>query len=120
MECVHAETVYTGKKVLEDAYVVFDGRKIVSVGKTAKGEERGSFQVITPAFIDAHSHIAMVRAGEPASEAEANDQMDTILAVPDALDSVQMDDESLRDATEMGVLYSCVVPGSTTANGGQR
>jgi imidazolonepropionase-like amidohydrolase len=118
MDCVHGELIYTGRKVLEDAYVVFKGQRIVSVGKTARGDEQGSFKVITPAFIDAHSHIAMVRAGEPASEAEANDQMDPILAVPDALDSVQMDDESLRDATEMGVLYSCVVPGSGNIIGG--
>jgi imidazolonepropionase-like amidohydrolase len=118
MEHVHGKTVYTGRKVLEDAFVVFDGQRIVSVGKSKKGEDRGSFEVVAPAFIDAHSHIAMVRAGEPASEAEANDQMDPILAVPDALDSVQMDDDSLRDATEMGVLYSCVVPGSGNIIGG--
>jgi imidazolonepropionase-like amidohydrolase len=118
MEHVHGETVYTGRKVLEDACVVFNGQRIVSVGRTRKGDDRGSFRVITPAFIDAHSHIAMVRAGEPAAEAEANDQMDPILAVPDALDSVQMDDESLRDATEMGVLYSCVLPGSGNIIGG--
>jgi imidazolonepropionase-like amidohydrolase len=36
----------------------------------------------------------------------------------DALDSVQMDDSALRDAVEMGVLYSCVVPGSGNIIGG--
>jgi imidazolonepropionase-like amidohydrolase len=118
MECIHGEVVYTGRKVLEDAYVVFDGQRIVSVGKTPKGDDHGSYQVVTPAFIDAHSHIGMVRAGEPAQEAEANDQMDPILAVTDALDSVQMDDQSFADATEMGVLYSCVVPGSGNIIGG--
>lgn len=118
MNCVRARTVYTGKKVIENAHVVFNGQKIVGVSKEKKGRLLGRFRVITPAFIDPHSHMAMVRAGEPAAESEANDHMDPILAVPDALDSVQMDDDSLKDAIEMGVLYSCVLPGSGNIIGG--
>jgi imidazolonepropionase-like amidohydrolase len=72
----------------------------------------GKYAAITPAFIDPHSHIGMARAGEPSREAEANDQMDPLFLLPDALDSVQMDDPAFKDAVEMGVLYSCVLPGS--------
>ncbi len=68
--------------------------------------------MLTPAFIDPHSHIGMERAGEPSGEGEANEQLDSILALADALDSVQMDDKAFADAVEYGVLYSCVVPGS--------
>ncbi len=39
---------------------------------------------MTPAFIDPHSHIGLVRAGEPASEEEANEKMDSIIALADA------------------------------------
>ncbi|MGR3177066.1 MAG: amidohydrolase family protein [Candidatus Anammoxibacter sp.] len=35
-----------------------------------------------------------------------------IMPLPDALDSVQMDDAAFKQAVEMGVLYSCVMPGS--------
>ena len=118
MNCVHGKTVYTGKKVIENAYVTFEGKRCAGVSKQKKGQLLGRFDVVTPAFIDAHSHIAMVRAGEPYQEGEANEHMDIILAVPDALDSVQMDDESLKDALEMGVLYSCVLPGSGNIIGG--
>jgi len=45
--------------------------------------------------------------------------MDTILALADALDSVHMDDQAFREAVEMGVLYSCVVPGSGNIIGGR-
>jgi imidazolonepropionase-like amidohydrolase len=38
--------------------------------------------------------------------------MDSVLAISDALDSVQMDDVAFRDAVEAGVLYSGVLPGS--------
>ena len=104
--------------MVEDAYVVFSGKKIVGVSKEKKGKLVGRFPVVTPAFVDPHSHIAMIRAGEPGAESEANEHMDSILAVPDALDSVQMDDAALVDAIEAGVLYSCVLPGSGNIIGG--
>jgi imidazolonepropionase-like amidohydrolase len=118
MNCVRGKKVYTGKKVVKDAYVVFNGKKMVGVSKEKKGKLLGSFAVVTPAFVDPHSHIAMIRAGEPGAESEANEHMDSILAVPDALDSVQMDDSALKDAIEAGVLYSCVLPGSGNIIGG--
>jgi imidazolonepropionase-like amidohydrolase len=118
MNCVRGKKIYTGKKVVEDAYVVFNGKKIVGVSKEKKGKLVGRFPVVTPAFVDPHSHIAMIRAGEPGAESEANEHMDSILAVPDALDSVQMDDAALTDAIEAGVLYSCVLPGSGNIIGG--
>lgn len=119
MNCIFAKTIYTGKSIVSDAYLVFSGQKISGISKTAKGQLLGKFNVLTPAFIDPHSHIGMERSGEPRSEGEANDQLDSILALTDALDSVQMDDKAFRDAVESGVLYSCVVPGSGNIVGGQ-
>ncbi len=117
--CIHGKIIYTGKKIVENAYLVFDGKKIVGVSKTKKGKLLGKFPVVVPAFIDAHSHIGMVRSGEPMQEAEANEHMDSLMALPDALDSVQMDDVALRDAVEQGALYSCVLPGSGNIMGGR-
>lgn len=118
MNCVQAKTMYTGKSVVENVYLLFDGQKIVGISKSKDGTLLGTFDVVTPAFVDPHSHIGMNRAGEPRDEAEANEHMSPILALPDALDSVQIDDAALRDAVEMGVLYSCVVPGSGNIIGG--
>lgn len=119
MKCIQAKTIYTGNSVLQNAFLLFDDQKIAGTGKTQKGELLGSFECLTPAFIDPHSHIGMVRSGEPGAEAEANEKLDTILALADALDSLQMDDSSFRDAVEMGVLYSCIVPGSGNVIGGR-
>lgn len=119
MNCVYGKMIYTGKSVLEDRYLVFEGKKISGLSKSPGGALLGKYPVITPAFIDAHSHIGMARAGEPNKEAESNDHLDSILPLPDALDSVQMDDPSFRDAVEMGVLYSCVLPGSGNILSGQ-
>jgi imidazolonepropionase-like amidohydrolase len=119
MNCIFAKTIYTGESIVRDGYLVFGGSTIAGLSKTAKGQLLGEFEVLTPAFIDPHSHIGMERSGEPSAEGEANDHLDSILALPDALDSVQMDDKAFREAVEAGVLYSCVVPGSGNILGGQ-
>jgi len=118
MNYISAKTIYTGKKVLSNANLLFSGKKISAVSKTKNGRNLGKFNVLTPAFIDPHSHIGMERAGEPSTEGEANEHQDPILVLTDALDSIQMDDKALKDAVEMGVLYSCVMPGSGNIIGG--
>jgi imidazolonepropionase-like amidohydrolase len=118
MKCVYAKIIYTGKTIRENAYLNFSGNKISGISASITGELIGEFEVITPAFIDPHSHIGMQRAGEPSDQSEANERLDSILALPDALDSVQMDDSAFQGAIEMGVLYSCVVPGSGNIIGG--
>ena len=45
--------------------------------------------------------------------------MESLLFLADALDSVQMDDSAFRDSVEIGVLYSCVLPGSGNIVGGR-
>jgi imidazolonepropionase-like amidohydrolase len=119
MNCVFGKTIFTGKSIVTDAYLIFNGRQIVGLSKSSKGQLLGKFDVLTPAFIDPHSHIGMERSGEPSGEGEANDKLDSILALADALDSVQMDDKAFRDCVESGVLYSCVLPGSGNIVGGQ-
>jgi len=118
MNSIFAKTLFTGKRIFSDAYLVYEGQEIVAVAKRKSGKLDGRYDVVTPAFVDPHSHIGMERAGEPIDQGEANDHSDSILALADALDSVQMDDNALRDAVEMGVLYSCVVPGSGNIIGG--
>jgi len=119
MNCIFAKTIYTGTSIFRDGYIIFSGPRITGLSKSAKGQLLGEFEVATPAFIDPHSHIGMERSGEPGAEGEANDHQDSILALSDALDSVQMDDNAFRQAVEAGVLYSCVVPGSGNIIGGQ-
>ena len=119
VKSVFAETLYTGKEVLKHTHLLFEGGTIKGISTERNGELIGKFPVVTPAFIDAHSHIGMERSGEPGPEGEANERMDTMLFLADALDSVQMDDTAFRDSVEMGVLYSCVLPGSGNLVGGR-
>ena len=118
MPAISASLVYTGREVIEDAAVVWEGDAIIAVGD-AQGDVLGQYPVITPALVDAHAHIGLIRSGEPGDEAEANERLAALLAHADVLDSIQMDDAGFRDSIECGVLYSCVVPGSGNIIGGQ-
>jgi len=112
------DLIYTGNGVVENGVVSIDGSTIAGVGTAAGGKGAASYPVITPAIIDAHCHIGLIRGGEPSDEAEANEHMGALLAHADVLDSIQMDDAGFEDSIESGVLYSCVLPGSGNIIGG--
>jgi len=114
---VRAELLFDGERMLTDATIVVEGDRVVEVGRRRLRPDFSGF--VTPALIDAHSHIGMWRQGEPGDEAEANDHSDQFSAVNDPLDSVYFDDAAFAEAVEFGVLYSCIVPGSGNLVGGR-
>ncbi|MFO8032768.1 MAG: hypothetical protein R6U22_09515 [Desulfohalobiaceae bacterium] len=118
MRCVKAKTMYTGKDKLQDVCLLWDDERIAGISSQEQGQVLQECQVLTPAFIDVHSHIGMVRSGEPAAEAESNEKQDSFTVLADPLDSLQMDDPALQDAVQSGVLYSCLLPGSGNIIGG--
>nr|WP_206203820.1 amidohydrolase [Thermococcus sp. 21S9] len=120
VKAVKATLLYDGLgNVQRDVYVVFD-KSIMDVTKEKpKDAEVVAEGVVTPAFIDGHSHIGMDRYGEPYQEGEANEQMDSVLPLVDALYSIYMDDKAFKHSIEFGVLYSSVLPGSGNIIGGK-
>ncbi len=120
-----ASVLYTGRpgRVLRNVYIVWEDDVITSISREKPRGVEEVFEydgaVVTPAFIDAHSHIGMDRAGEPYTEGEANEKYDSVLPVTDALYSIYMDDKSFKESIEWGVLYSCVLPGSGNIIGGR-
>ncbi|VFQ44833.1 amidohydrolase family protein [Desulfoluna butyratoxydans] len=100
-----------------DRYITIENDRIASISETApRWDSEG---IVTPAFIDPHSHIGMEREGEPSREGEANDEIGQILPLVDPVDSLYFDDRAFSDAVDFGVLYSCVVPGSGNLIGGK-
>jgi len=118
MKSILAHTLFDGYRFIKEVYVVFDGDKIMGIASEPKGDVIGE-GFVTPALIDSHSHIGMVRHAEPSVESEVNEQADLFLPDLDPLDSVYFDDKYFRDAVEFGVLYSCIVPGSGNLIGGK-
>ena len=114
---IHAEALFDGQGLQKDVTIVVEGQTIAEVKKRkSKADYSG---IVTPAFIDPHSHIGMHRAGEPSSEGEANDTTDQFLPINDPLNSVYFDDPALEEAVDFGFLYSCIVPGSGNLLGGR-
>lgn len=114
---IKANVLFDGKKSFKNRFIVVYGNKIIDVtSQKMKADYEG---YVTPAFIDAHSHIGMDRDGEPWQEAETNDHINQINPMNDPLNSIYFDDRAFKDAVDFGVLYSCVVPGSGNLIGGR-
>lgn len=117
MIVVKANVLYDGKTKLENRFIVIEDDKIV---KITEEEMKADYEgYVTPAFIDAHSHIGMFREGEPGGEAEGNDKSSQFLPLLNPLNSVYFDDRAFSDSVDFGVLYCCIVPGSGNLIGGQ-
>jgi imidazolonepropionase-like amidohydrolase len=120
-------TSYSSSSSKENLLIGFEGDEIKYVGNTEPEQDgdgneiiqEGDDIVVTPAFIDSHSHIGMVRSGEPGNEEESNEQMNSVYPLVNALHSIYMDDPSFTESVESGVLYSTVLPGSGNIIGGK-
>jgi len=114
---ISAEVLFDGKLKQTDKTIVVEGETIVDVSdKKYKAAAAG---IVTPAFIDAHSHIGMERQGEPVAETETNDSHTSFAGLNDPVNSIYFDDRAFSEAVDFGVLYSCVVPGSGNILGGK-
>lgn len=114
---IKAKVLYDGKTSYQEKYIVVEGKKIKQVTEKKLKHDFEGF--VTPAFIDAHTHIGMFRDGEPGSEQEGNDYLDQFLPLLDPLNGVYFDDRAFKDAVDFGCLYSCIVPGSGNLMGGK-
>lgn len=114
---IKANVLYDGKGKQEEVYVITQGNTILNItDQKMKADFEG---YVTPAFIDAHSHIGMDREGEPFQESETNDYLDQFNPNNNPINSIYFDDRAFKDAVDFGVLYSCVVPGSGNLIGGR-
>ena len=70
MNSVFGKIIYTGQSLRKNAFLKIKNHLIAGISTTAEGRLLGKFDVITPAFIDSHSHIGMYRAGEPMDQGQ--------------------------------------------------
>ncbi len=115
MKVIKSRLLFDGLHEKTDCFIGFENDEIKYV-ENRKPKESSEIiaegVVVTPAFIDSHSHIGMVRSGEPDKEEEANEHMNSVYPLVNALHSIYMDDPSFKESVESGVLYSTVLPGS--------
>ena len=118
MKAIKANFLYDGNGVQKNVYVCFTGEMISDITSNKPDCEILGEGIVTPAFIDPHSHIGLDRAGEPGAESEANDKLDSMIPLGRAIDGVYMDDHAFTESVENNVLYSVVLPGSGNIIGG--
>jgi imidazolonepropionase-like amidohydrolase len=98
VKVIKSKKLYDGIGEKDDYYVGFEDNRLTYIDseKPLQNDVEMIVEdaVVTPAFIDLHSHIGMVRAGEPADEDECNDHMHPVSPAINALHSIYMDDVS--------------------------
>jgi imidazolonepropionase-like amidohydrolase len=104
--------------------VFVEGGKIAAVepGLDAKGASDvidGRNSVVTPGFIDAHTHIGTYCEGFPEDMGDANDMVEPIAPQLRIIDAVYPDDTAFADALAGGVTCVQTLPGSGNVIGGQ-
>jgi imidazolonepropionase-like amidohydrolase len=116
VKIIRSKKLYDDIGEKNDYYVDFEDNRITYINSEKPLQNDVEIIVedatVTPAFIDLHSHIGMVRTGEHADEDESNDHMHAVSPLINALHSIYMDDVSFTESVENGVLYSVVFPGS--------
>ncbi len=74
--------------------------------------------VITPGFVDAHTHAGIHEEGTGWEGADYNETADPITPHLRARDGINPDDDGIRDALGAGVTAAFVAPGSANVLGG--
>ncbi len=82
MKTIKANYLFDGISERKDVFIGFDNDEIkyVDGSKPEEGGEiiaEGNDVVVTPAFIDSHSHIGLQRSAEYSGQYEENEQMDS-------------------------------------------
>ena len=115
MKVIKSKILFDGIDERQNYFIGFEDDEIKYVGSSKPQEDSEIIAedvVVTPAFVDSHSHIGMVRSGEPDREEEVNEHMNTVYPLVNALHSLYMDDPAFKESVESGILYSTVLPGS--------
>jgi len=125
MKLIKASLLYDGISERKNVFIGFENDEIKYVDNQAPSSEgveviaEGQDIVVTPAFIDSHSHIGLQRSAEYTGQYEENEQMDPFTPLANALHSIYMDDPMFKESIEHGVLYSGAFPGSGNIIGGK-
>lgn len=111
--------------VIDNGVVLIDKGKIVAVAKLGeiKIPEEAEIidikgKVVTPGFIDAHSHLGVIPEGLDWEYSDVNDYYSPITAHLRVIDAIDPFDEGFSKAIEGGVTTVYTGPGSANVIGG--
>ncbi|MGI6705570.1 MAG: amidohydrolase [Clostridia bacterium] len=108
----------------ENGDILIDGKVIKAVGSQldVPGEAEvidGTGKWVMPGIIDAHCHIGMWEDGMGFEGADGNEATDPVAPHLRAIDGINPEDGSFREAREHGITAVVTGPGSANVVGGQ-
>ena len=103
--------------------MLIDSGKIVAIGETVKAPEGcevidAQGCLVTPGFIDAHTHIGLHEESIRWEGADFNEVSGPVTPEMRAIDAINPRDEAFRVALAGGVTTACTGPGSANVIGG--
>lgn len=115
---VARETFAAGTVLIDEGRIVAVGHAhAVSVPRGAEViDARGC--VVTPGFVDAHTHAGIHEEGLGWEGADYNESTEPLTPHMRARDGINPDDDGIRDALAAGVTAAYVTPGSANVLGG--
>ncbi len=115
---VARETYAAGTVLIDEGRIVAVGHvHAVKVPEEAEVlDARGC--VVTPGFVDAHTHVGLHEEGLGWEGADYNESTEPLTPHMRARDGINPDDQGIRDALAAGVTAAYVTPGSANVLGG--
>ncbi|NMA95526.1 MAG: amidohydrolase [Clostridiales bacterium] len=110
--------------ILEKGDILVEDGKIVKVCEDIKVDDKmevidADGMWVLPGFIDAHSHIGMYEDGIGSEGSDGNEAVDPVTPSLRAIDSINPEDFSFKEAREHGITTAVTGPGSANVIGGQ-
>ncbi len=106
-----------------DGWVLFEDGRIAGLGRGEPSECGKAFDgkggVLTPGFIDVHSHVGLYEDSLGFEGADGNEDTDPATPQLRAIDGANPMDRGFREAMEAGVTAVAISPGSANPIGGQ-
>ncbi|MFU0800981.1 MAG: amidohydrolase [Xylanivirga thermophila] len=111
-------------KTYEKGDILIDGKIIKKIGEDIIAPEDAKVidaegMWIIPGIVDPHCHIGMFEDGMSFEGSDGNEATDPVTPELRAIDAVNPDDNSFREAREHGVTTVVTGPGSANVIGGQ-
>jgi imidazolonepropionase-like amidohydrolase len=112
------------KGLIEGGTIIFDGKKIHSVGKAAKVPKSaevidGAGKYIVPGFIDAHSHQGLFDGTIGWAGSDGNEMTKPVAPEMRGIDSFNPNDPALKEVLQGGVTTINTGPGSGNVISGE-